>query len=365
MGHGSDARSPPHSLGSGGMSPDGSITFCSAFSQQQRGIADADENIMSSANNNSQFLRRTSSFLRVADLEIDASYSTSMKDSAEESHPNYHHPACDPPPGVEHDPKEQWVALNGSDGLHAPIAPIAIERLADFGLTTSMNDVMWTPDSKTEKSLRYESPVWMKETFKPGKVERSAAQESSKDVLLWTGSFVHGFYGSDLPAIRAAGVVGMSPRALFDLLVDSNRVKEYNKMSLGRLDLQVLQDDMDTEGPFGKSITKIMKSETKPPMVRKTLVFVSLLHAKELIDGSGYLIVSRAVHHPDEQGAGSPIQNEILMGVNLIRKIDGEEKKCLMINVNHIRSNMVPMMIAKRIGVSAAIGFINDIRSLC
>jgi hypothetical protein len=303
--------------------------------------------------------------LRVADLGIEAHTSITTQDSNEEPHPNYHHPASDPPPGVEHDPNEQWIALNDSDGSHAPIAPLAIERLADFGLITCMNDSMWCPDSKTDRSLREKCPSWMNETFKPGKVDLADAKGSENDVLVWSGCFKHGLYGADLPAIRAAGVVAMSAKALLDLLVDSSRVTEYNKMSLGRTDLQVFQDDMLSEGPFGKSITKIMRSETKPPMVRKSLVFVSLLHAKELIDGSGYLIVTRAVHHPNEQGAGNSIQNEILIGVNLIRRIQGSENRCLMINVNHIRSPMVPMMIAKRIGVSAAVGFINDIRSLC
>lgn len=343
------------SLGTGSMSPEGMVEFSTSSK-----IAFVPDKL------SPKFLRNSSSFLRVADLEINASTSITTQGS-EESHPNYHHPACDPPPGVELDPKEQWVALNDCDGLHAPIAPIAIERLSDFGLTTSMNDSMWAPDTKTDRLLRQsQCPRWVKETFKPGRVNLPDSTVTGNDVLVWSGVFRHGLYGSDLPAIRAAGVVEMSAKALMELLVDSRRVKEYNKMSLGRTDLQTFQDDMTVDGPFGKSITKVMKSENKPPMVRKNLVFVSILHAKELIDGSGYLIVSRAVHHPDEQGAPNSIRSEILMGVNLIRKIEGEEeKRCLMINVNHIRSPMVPMMIAKRIGVSAAVGFINDVRALC
>ena len=178
------------------------------------------------------------------------------------------------------------------------------------------------------------------------------------------------FFILDLLCFISANICNAILRSLLtllmELLVDSNRVKEYNKMSLGRTDLKTFQDDIAVSGPFGNSVTKIMKSESKPPMLRKTLMFVSILHARELIDGSGYLIVTRAVHHPDAQGNSNVIQSEILMGVNLIRKIEGaEESKCLMINVNHIRSPMVPMMVAKRIGVSAAIGFINDVRSIC
>jgi hypothetical protein len=193
--------------------------------------------------------------------------------------------------------------------------------------------------------------------------------------LVWSGCFKHGLYGSDLPAIRAAGIVNMSAKALMELRVDSTRVREYNKLSLGRQDLVTFDGDLHTPGPFGTSITKVMRSETRPPVIRKSLVFVSILHAKELVDGSGYLIVTRAVHQQEEEKSmASAIKSEIIMGVNLIRKIDcdGDDgvadhcvNKCVLINVNHIRSPLVPMMVAKRIGVSSAVGFINDIRSLC
>jgi hypothetical protein len=130
--------------------------------------------------------------------------------------------------------------------------------------------------------------------------------------------------------------------------------------------LVTFQDNMDSEGPFGRSITKVMRSESKPPMIRKTLVFVSLLHAKELEDGSGYLIVTRAVHTPEAKGPANVMKSEILMGVNLIRKIEGaEDSRCLMTNINHIRSPMIPMMIAKRLGLSAAVSFLHDVRACC
>ena len=36
--------------------------------------------------------------------------------------------------------------------------------------------------------------------------------------------------------------------------------------------------------------------------------------------------------------------------------------KCVMTNVNHMRSPKIPMMIAKKIGTNAAIGYLNDFR---
>jgi hypothetical protein len=337
------------------------------------------------------FFRRKSSFLRVADLDMEetshsggSSQGGTGSDDGMELYPNYHTASSDPPPGVDHDPKERWVALNDGDGSHAPIAPMAVERLARFGLEVALDKSMWTPDSKTEHRLRKASSSapaeWISQTFQSSQCVKvppsNTMTAEDMEVLVWSGTFRHGCYGSDLPAIRAAGIVDMSAQSLMELLVDSTRVKEYNKMSLGRQDLVTFSNSIHHKSAFGHSITKVMRSETKPPMIRKTLVFISLLHSQALDDGSGYLVVTRAVHHPEDDSAtatntmagsssSNVIMSEILIGVNLIRKVEGaENSRCLMINVNHIRSPMVPMMVAKRLGVSAAVNFLNDIRAL-
>lgn len=355
------------SLGTGVMSPAGAITFVPSPTKFSTFKMEFDAPPVKIRTNRKIFSRSDSSFIRVSDLDMDSEHTSCSTDQSEDAHPNYHHPAIDPPPGIETDEREKWIALNDGDGAWSPIAPLAVSRLAALGHTTSVDDGMWNPDRNTERLLRkVDSSEWIHNTFKPGQVVINDPCHD-KEVLVWTGTFSHSFYGSDLPAIRVAGVVDISPKSLVDLLVDSDRVKEYNKLSLGREDLVVFQENMHENGPFGCSVTKVMKSVSKPPMIKKHMVFVSVLHAKELEDGSGYLIVTRAVHHPDNENGGSAnvIKSEILMGVNLIRKIDGEDDQCLMINVNHIRSPMVPMMVARRLGVSAAIGFVNDIRAAC
>ncbi|KAG7367601.1 hypothetical protein IV203_030272 [Nitzschia inconspicua] len=398
------------SLGTGEMTHDGKVSFLpspeskkqrtsplltkhSSVQQQQQQQQQQHQSQHGTAASEAvqKILRISCSFLRVADLGMDEDDVSTTHESATTSsclnssmdistntslqlrEPNIHHAAVDPPPGMDMDPKERWIALTtDTDGSHAPIAPIAMDRLANFGFTTSLNESMWIPDSKTDRILKKATTSeWMKSTFRPGKIHFDegigAIPEEVDEVLVWSGSFKHGLYGSDLPAIRAAGIVNMSAKSLMELLVDSTRVKEYNKLSLGRQDLVTFDGDLQTPGPFGMSITKVMKSENRPPMIRKNLIFVSILHAKELIDGSGYLIVTRAVHRPEEEKTvANAIQSEILMGVNLIRKVHGaEDSKCFMINVNHIRSPMVPVMVAKRIGVASAVGFVNDIRALC
>jgi len=323
-----------------------------------------------------RFLRNSSSFLRVADLGLDtpddnssvgSADCTVMSSATSNSVANFSYAASDPPPGVDHDPEERWIALDDGTGSHAPIAPLAVQALAKTGLDASLDEGMWAPHTS---SRYFKAAPWHVYTW-PSSGVASIPQEELPEpnakyedmVFLWTGKFQHGCYGSELPAVRAVGIIPAPPQALFDLLVDSTRVKEYNKMSLGREDLLILQDNLHEDGPFGKSVTKVMRSTSSPPLVSKTMELVSMLHAQELEDGSGYLIVTRAVSHPENHlSDASVLRSEILLGVNVIRRIAGDPHRCIMINMIHMRSPMVPMIIANRIGASAASGFIKDLQ---
>jgi hypothetical protein len=100
--------------------------------------------------------------------------------------------------------------------------------------------------------------------------------------------------------------------------------------------------------------------------LRKTLQFTSLFHARPLPDHSGFTLVSRAVTAASEKKQASGILvSEILMGVNIIKRVQNSPNQCLFISVNHIRSPMIPMMIAKRIGLQAAVNFVHDLRKCC
>jgi hypothetical protein len=326
------------------------------------------------------FTRRLSSFLRVADLEMDLTMSLhsasiegilseNSNDTAEAGavdiiHPNFHHVAVNPPPGMTEEPLERWVALDDGAGLPAPIAPFAVAALAKIGLQSALDRQMWTAGDAKTKSLEAVPSGWHECTWKAGGCVEKISNSRADAVLVWTGNFQHGHYGSQLPAVRTAGFIQMSAAALTELLVDSARCAEYNKLSVGRTDILVLQEKMNKLGPFG-GITKVMKSESRPPLLRKTLQFISILHATELLDGSGYLIVSRAVTTPEElkPKLSHVLKSEILMGVNIIKRVEGDDNRCLIVTVNHIRSPMVPMMIAKRLGLQAAVNFIQDLRA--
>lgn len=339
------------------------LTIIESLTEQSSGKDDEDEDepIFETDVDSDKFHRHASSFLRVADLQLDENLDFSIFSRA--SIPNFHRSAVDPPPGVPADPLEKWVALDNGQLQHAPMARAVIDALAATGMRTALHSAMWTPDTKTLKILacKQHRPCWENTTFALGPVPAPAATYDDH-VLVWSGKFSHGLYGSDLPAVRAAAVINMSPEKLLNLLVDSSRVKEYNAMSLGRTDLLAL----DHPACEDTICTKVMRSESRPPLLRKTLQFTSLFHARRLED-DGYLLVSRAV-----SGSGNPAANmnsssilvsEILLGVNVIRKIS--DHQCVFVTVNHVRSPMVPLMIAKRLGLQAAVNFICDLRRCC
>jgi len=282
------------------------------------------------------------------------------------------------------------------------------------------------------------------------------------------------YHGHDQPVVRSQAVVNMTAEQLVDLLMDSGRVGEYNKSSIGRDDELVLSDGtdldscpfsgqrkkkltgvvmagativdgnavMDSESDCDESVdveeiieeteyengdrsvrtvqtaasrrrrssfvgvTKLVRTQNKPPLIRRVLEFYTLLHCRALTDeqGDGYIIVGRGITpaSEDERGGKGVMRSEILLNVHIIRKLHKYKKgggggggsggssrdrkrgsryktvsesgrkagkgdlsnRCLLITVNHIKSAMIPKMISKRVGLSAAVNFVLDIRAL-
>jgi len=322
------------------------------------------------------FNRNSSCFMRTSDLGVVESLGTNKNNKAltevnlvakdhQEAH--YHYPSVRTPPGVDDDSNENWVALDAGKS-YSPIAPFVIESLIKTGLSRLTNSSMWVPEKRVKQILqKCQMPYHGWKVNGPVSFDQIDQDSWEKDVLVWTGSFPKGTYGSERPCIRSEGLLNISPEGMFDLLLDNSRVNSYNKTSLGREDIVVLQDDLKNEGPFGRSVTKIVKSSNRPPLIRKILQFITLLHGKKLECGSGYLLVSRAVSRGNEACLtldSSILRSEIAMGVTLILRIKEDPNKCIMITVNHLVSQ-IPSFLARTVGMSASVNFLNDIRSIC
>ena len=114
----------------------------------------------------------------------------------------------------------------------------------------------------TERGLRFSDiPL-------PGPLEEGEGGAEDSSCMVFTGKFTHKYYGHDIIAIRSQGVVNMSAEELVDLLMDSNRIQEYNSSSTGRSDEIILSDGTDLDScPFSgrrkKKLTGVVLDNTR------------------------------------------------------------------------------------------------------
>jgi hypothetical protein len=193
------------------------------------------------------------------------------------------------------------------------------------------------------------------------------------EVMVYIGKAKQEGHGSKLPIIKTKSILPLSSDEMVDLLMDSSKVKIYNKLSVGRTDVKILQDvyvnDGTTDGTT-KTKTKIVCNLTKPPIAKTNMVSCTMIHSRQLIgpseDRRRCLVVSRATPGMilDSNMIDMP-RNDILLGVNLLEDIQGSSNECIMTAVTHVYSPALPTILAKKMGVSSAINFVKDIRNSC
>jgi hypothetical protein len=272
-----------------------------------------------------------SSFMRVTDLDLEKSYSSL------------------PPVGVKPNSREHWVQLaSGSNDVHQ-----ILTALENAGLGAINDERLWEAEKLTEKHL---------ERSKSNHLDQDSLILQDSLVLLWNGKFYDSNLDCEIPAIRSSGIIAMDAAELTNLLLNSSQTQQYNKFCLGRTDEIVYFDDFDIN-----SVTKVVRTKTKHPLIPKPMEFVTLIHARKLKPednhGEGFLIVSRAVTLPNERV--DPAAPGILLNVNLIKTITGVEGKCQLINMNHVNSPMTPTFLVKKLGSDGAISFFSELRALC
>ncbi|KAL7494234.1 hypothetical protein ACHAWT_008488 [Skeletonema menzelii] len=293
-------------------------------------------------------------------------------------------------------PKSTWESFTGNEFFH----PDTYDGLVSTGVlmgSTVMSEeyVNWSGDKKTDKFIKEHNNNGNNNDGNGSNDNNDnnkssswyEALDSSQEVLVWSGKFIGGndLYGAELPIIKTTSIIHKSPKYLAELLMDSTKVKAYNKMSLGREDVEVFQSGVDTtvdEGKFGNAgESKIVRNLTRPPMVNSNLEFVTCMHARKLSQQDlqtlssnnndpnqptdGYIVVSRAVTGGQWNSDDSKnVRNEIILGVNILRQVPNEPDKTELIAVTHVYSPMIPLMLAKNAGVKGAVDFVRDIRSL-
>ena len=272
------------------------------------------------------------------------------------------------------------VCLNGSG------AGSIMSSLVIIGLQEATDESnRWNATSATDKILKKRakkksggstisdiiSPLWQNPAC-------------GKDVFVWSSKCTRKGHGSDYPVVKSRGLIPATAKDVVDLIIDSSRVMEYNKTSIGREDEHILTQDLKSSihsldykcskiNVPGEA--KIMCSKSQVPMTRKTLEFKTLFYARQLssddgidIDGVAYITVGRSVwESPDGTSDGADTSStrcEILLSVNLIREVKSTngDKWCELTCINHGISPGIPMFIGKQVALTAAETYIKDIR---
>jgi len=237
--------------------------------------------------------------------------------------------------------------------------------------------------------LKKEVLLWSNKTSLPEQLQSS----SSFYTILTENNNKH-----NLVAIRSLGIVeNKRPKDIYDLLLDSKRVKEYNQYGIGRDDIWIYNPNGseggdDTVGNRGcnggykkSTITKVCHGQNKPPLVRKPFSYMTFFHGEELQssslplspkskhkEGNGYMLITRSVKQVDSNGVVKDAKlynTEIMLGCTLFLSVqctDDTSMDCsnltFLVNANYAKSPM-PCYITRKVALSAAGSFLNCLRS--
>jgi hypothetical protein len=297
---------------------------------------------------NPKTLFQSDSFMRVHDLNIDSTADQSVSSTLSD----------------HHSPNFVFVDHN--------IRPI-LQNLSKLGLryVTDESD-RFIPKCDTEQILAKYRKKGTSNTSPKNWMIQPWNSVQANDVLVWMGDCGHDGFGSNWPVCKARGLIRTSPRELIEFMMDSTRVKEYNKMSQGRDDLVVFQADLDTtaeESQYGfAGACKVVRSRNKPKLLPKAIEITSLLYAKPLEYAPGsYMIVNRSVFSDDTgtlKNSKDTITSEMLLGVNLIRPVDDSNLVSEFSSVTHLYPPGVPEMLARRVAPTSALNMIKEIQKL-
>jgi hypothetical protein len=214
--------------------------------------------------------------------------------------------------------------------------------------------VQWKPEHSTERLIK-------------GLDDGDWTVKLAANTLIWSGRMQGRWSrGHDFPFFLARGIVKGSPREFLNLLWDNSRTNEYNKHSLGRSDLFVIKDGVLDGSSTG---TKVVKSETRVPFTGLSVVLATLMHVQPLRSpDEGFVIVSRSLNSGragSHVGSGEFVEkgnNEILWGVNILRRVPGKPKATDLTSVSHVATTLVPKFLAHRIGIMGVEDFFSAVR---
>ena len=242
----------------------------------------------------------------------------------------------------------------------------------DYKQSSNNCGIIWKGDGHTNKiTKRVEATQLNGENWYDN---AQLVKTLENDVLLWSGvvkneSTLGSNYAQKMPFFKARGIIhSANARELTELLIDSSKVKLYNKYSNGRVDSIIFQNDLDIEsGAYGNGCTKIVQNETNVPLTNKKVKTSTLFHARALSANNpilkshggitnAFIIVTRTVHGESERKrlidvhmASLGSTNEIIWGINLLLDVPEHPGKTDLITITQANSSSVPSFLLQKV----------------
>eukprot|EP00640_Fibrocapsa_japonica_P003935 CAMPEP_0113942380 /NCGR_PEP_ID=MMETSP1339-20121228/8104_1 /TAXON_ID=94617 /ORGANISM="Fibrocapsa japonica" /LENGTH=354 /DNA_ID=CAMNT_0000946833 /DNA_START=343 /DNA_END=1407 /DNA_ORIENTATION=+ /assembly_acc=CAM_ASM_000762 len=156
--------------------------------------------------------------------------------------------------------------------------------------------------------------------------------------------------GADYPIIKSHGIVNAPAADLVEMMIDSERVQEYNRFSKGRTDVQTMGED-----------TKVVWNRTWPPMTPKPHDFCTLMHVTKNPKDGSYAMLTKAIQHPKVPKTKGFIRSRIVCGAMFFKPVPGDPSKTELTSVNHVVSCGLPICIVDKASPKSAADFIQNV----
>lgn len=179
------------------------------------------------------------------------------------------------------------------------------------------------------------------------------AEKSS--VKVWKAKNGH-FNDSDIetskwPCILSRARINSNAIALAKLILDSSKVHLYNKLSIGRTDVQFLGDDR----------TKVVWNRLKNPIGSKGFDFCTLIHCSQVPDGT-IIIMTKNIQHPAVPKNHKFQRSEIIFGINILRPLTDTITDFT--SISHIKYTGVHPFLISRNFLQGTVDFVNGLQSV-
>mmetsp|Transcript_1150 Transcript_1150/g.1306 ORF Transcript_1150/g.1306 Transcript_1150/m.1306 type:complete len:314 (+) Transcript_1150:200-1141(+) len=159
------------------------------------------------------------------------------------------------------------------------------------------------------------------------------------------------------PCVKSTTVINIDADTLMEYLLDSAKVKEYNKYSAGRLDIELFS-----------SKSKIVWNKMNIPKVIKPYDFCTLLHCYSNPSGNELILVSKCANHALVPVHKSFSRSEKIIGLNVLKKLPNDKEagnyRTEITCISHQRYANTPVFMIEKSMMRGKVNYLRKLRDV-